>query len=155
MQARCVIACCPVFGDCDAQDMTGKRGLINRRAHRLLLSYGASWTLLDEVLPIGSACCSVRNAMQRIGQRIDREVNPELTQVAAEGSGVCHSYVANQTTFAAGRLDRFLAREGIGESAALAVITNDGEDVLGAGYFHYRSSQQLLALWIPKCLHEK
>ena len=51
---------------------------------------------------------------------------------------------AKGISFPAGRLDQFLAHEGIVDAAALAVISDGGEDVLGAGYFHYRASQQLL-----------
>jgi hypothetical protein len=64
--------------------------------------------------------------------------------VGTEGAGVCHGYARKEIGFPSGRLDRFLANEGIGEAAALAVISDGGEDVLGAGNFHFRASQQLL-----------
>lgn len=160
-----------------------------------ILSYGASSTLLDEVLPIGDAmsCSSVRNAVLRIGQRMDKtstaengppgceraklarahrvECNHQLAieldagyirsndrtetgsrwfsatvarLVGTEGAGVCHAFVGKEIGFPAARLDRFLNQEGIEDTSALAVISDGGEDVLGAGYYHYRASQQLL-----------
>ena len=43
-----------------------------------ILSYGTCSTLLDEILPIGTAmsCSSVRNTVQRIGERMDAETSP-------------------------------------------------------------------------------
>ena len=64
--------------------------------------------------------------------------------VGAEGVGVCHAFVGKEASFPAGRLDRFLSREGIDDASALAVISDGGEDMLGAGYYQYRDSQQLL-----------
>lgn len=64
--------------------------------------------------------------------------------VGTEGACICHGFVREEITFPAGRLEQFLAHEGIGDAAALAVISEGGEDVLGAGYFQYRASQQLL-----------
>ena len=160
-----------------------------------ILSYGASSTLLDEILPIGAAmsCSSVRNAVRRIGQHMDKSATPEdaaldcdraklarahrveadhqlaieldagyirstdrtetgsrwfsatvARLVGTQGAGVCHAFIGKQIGFAAARLDRFLHREGIEDTSALAVISDGGEDVLGAGYYHYRASQQLL-----------
>ena len=64
--------------------------------------------------------------------------------VGTDGAGVCHGFVRQEISFPAARLDRFLGQEGIGDGAAVAVISDGGEDVLGAGYFHYRASQQWL-----------
>jgi hypothetical protein len=64
--------------------------------------------------------------------------------VGTQGAGVCHAFIGKQIGFPAARLDRFLHREGIEDTSALAVISDGGEDVLGAGYYHYRASQQLL-----------
>lgn len=52
-------------------------------------SYGASWTLLDEILPIGAAmsCSSVRNAVLRMGQR-DALVTCRRQRVATDS--MCH-----------------------------------------------------------------
>ena len=160
-----------------------------------IISYGSSWTLLDEILPVGTAmsCSTVRNTVRRIGQSMEDAIvepaaaDPAHTKksrgahrvdcghaiaitldagyirsndrsekgsrwfsatvarlVGTEGAGVCHGYVRKEIGFPSGRLDRFLANEGIGEATALAVISDGGEDVLGAGYFHFRASQQLL-----------
>ena len=57
---------------------------------------------------------------------------------------MCHGFGRQEISFPAARLDRFLGQEGVGDGAAVAVISDGGEDVLGAGYFHYRASQQLL-----------
>jgi len=44
-----------------------------------IISYGASRTLLEDVLPIGTAmsCSSIRNAVRQIGQRLDDEAAVE------------------------------------------------------------------------------
>ena len=57
---------------------------------------------------------------------------------------MCHAFVGKGVRFSAGRLDRFLCRERIDDASALAVIADGGEDMLGAGYCHYRASQRLL-----------
>lgn len=64
--------------------------------------------------------------------------------VGTEGAGVCHAFVSKEVSFPAGRLDHFLGREGVDDASALAVISDGGEDMLGAGHYPYRASQQLL-----------
>ena len=161
-----------------------------------IVSYGTTSILLADVLPIDDAmsCSSIRNAVRRIGQRMDESAveapapSAELDRrkldrahrvetdhqlaieldagyirstdrseagsrwfsatvarlVGTEGAGVCHAFVGKEVKFPAGRLDRFLCAEGIDDTSALAVISDGGEDMLGAGYYHYRASQQLL-----------
>lgn len=197
---------CPCQVTSSRQSFSPLADILTARSHPELLylttrwasivSYGAGRTLLEDVLPIGTAisCSSVRNAVRRIGQRMDEEAAGEGSadagidrstwdrahrvdgthQLAVEldagyirsnnrsdkgsrwfsatvarligtaGAGVCHGFVRREISFPAGRLDRFLGQEGVGDGSALAVISDGGEDVLGAGYFHYRASQQLL-----------
>ena len=197
---------CPCQGTHSRQSFSPLADRLTARSHpewvylrtrwASIVSYAAGRTLLDDILPIGAAlsCSSVRNAVRRIGQRMNEEATvkedvdaeidratwarahrvdgtPQLAVerdagyirsndrsekgsrwfsatvarlVGIEGAGVCHGFGRQEISFPAARLDRFLGQEGVGDGAAVAVISDGGEDVLGAGYFHYRASQQLL-----------
>lgn len=200
------LSACPCRNSISKQSLSPLANVLKDRSHPELLylttrwasivSYGTTSILLADVLPIDDtmSCSSIRNAVVRIGQRMDERTvetlaaSAELERkkldrahrvetdhplaieldagyirstdrseagsrwfsatvarlVGTEGAGVCHAFVGKEVRSPAGRLDRFLSREGIDDASALAVISDGGEDMLGAGYYHYRASQQLL-----------